>query len=129
MRDQRKNWVDEAVRRPDPPRKIGRALSDLPKEVPPGARDVAVVTAWRAALEKAYEPVTTALENLARQQDWSLGYIVADTLDFNWRTAPIRHYASFQDFYDRELSAVWREWGELHKTTRKIAAGRRGAGG
>jgi hypothetical protein len=35
------------------------------------------------------------------------GILVADTVNFDWRTAPFRHYASFEDFYRSEPEPTW----------------------
>jgi hypothetical protein len=62
-----KNWVDEAIvpigaiNRP-----AGRTLADLPEFVPPGAREVAQVTAVRAAQAATYHPMMCALEVLSK---------------------------------------------------------------
>ena len=48
---------------------------------------------------------------------------MADKPDYNWRTAPWRHYESFADFYQRECAPVWGGWSELQDTYQKLTRG------
>ena len=57
-------------------RRAGRGLVDLPSDVTPGARQVAQLTAWRAAQSYAINPVQTAFEELSRLPDWSGKFLV-----------------------------------------------------
>ena len=116
-------WATEAIA---PANEVlgraGRSLVDLPTDVTPGARQVAQLTAWRAAQSYAIDPVTAALEELSKLPDWSGGFLVADTVNFDWRTAPFKHYDSFEDFYRRELEPTWEAWDRLQKTCRRLIA-------
>jgi hypothetical protein len=105
-------------------RRAGRGLVDLPSDVTPGARQVAQLTAWRAAQSYAINPVQTALEELSRLPDWSGGFLVPDSVNFDWRTAPFKHYVSFEDFYRRELEPTWEAWDQLHMMCRRLIAGK-----
>jgi hypothetical protein len=91
-------------------RKAARGLVDLPTDVTPGARQVAQLTAWRSAQAYALDPVRDALTTLRTLPDWTGGFLVADTIDFDWRTCPFKHYKSFEHFYQEELETTWREW-------------------
>ena len=104
--------------------RAGRSLFDLPTDVTPGARQVAQLSAWRAAQSYAIDPVRAALEELAKLPDWTGGFLVADTIKFDWRTAPFRHYKSFEDFYRRELEPTWEAWDQVQKTCRRLIAGK-----
>ncbi|MGD0106581.1 MAG: hypothetical protein ABSC06_21455 [Rhodopila sp.] len=92
----------------------------MPIDVTPGARQVAQLTAWRATQGYALEPVEAALKELSKLSDWAGGFLVADTINFDWRTAPFRHYGSFVDFYRKELEPTWREWDRLHERCRQL---------
>ena len=104
----RTRWVNEAI---GPASSLLRhtvdSLVNLPSDVTPGARQIAQLTAWRAAQSYAIKPIRAALEQLNRLTDWSGGFLLADTVDFDWRTAPFKHYDSFEDFYRRELESTW----------------------
>ncbi len=41
-----------------------RTMADLPKDVTPGAKDVARLTAWRSAQEFVFADIMRSLENL-----------------------------------------------------------------
>jgi hypothetical protein len=97
-------------------------LVDLTIDVTPGARQVAQLTAWRAAQSYAIGPIGAALEELSKLSDWSGGFLVAETINFDWRTAPFKRYASFEDFFRKELAATWRAWDELQGTYRRLIA-------
>lgn len=117
-------WASEAIGPANSVlRHAARGLADLPSDVTPGARQVAQLTAWRAAQSYAIGPIGAALEELRTLPDWTGGFIVADTVDFDWRTAPFEHYKSFEDFYNRELKSTWGEWDQLQKTYRKLIEG------
>jgi hypothetical protein len=114
-------WVNEAIM---PIAKIAdegrRVLDDFPPFISPGARQVGQLTAIRAVHADTYVPAMQALEVLANLEDWSHGFLIAEDVRFNWRTAPLRHYASFKDFYERELEPTWGKWDELRKNYRKV---------
>jgi hypothetical protein len=77
--------------------------------------------AWRAAGRSAdYVPlgpggihraVVEALKELEALPDWSGGFLVAE-----------KHYASFADFYAKELAGIWAQWGELIATWQRRLA-------
>jgi hypothetical protein len=92
-----------------------RALADLPTDVMSGARQVAELTAWRTAQAYSIKTATAALDVLEKLPDWSGGFIVCDSLSFDWRTAPFKYYASFQVFFDAELKETWKTWDRLHR--------------
>jgi hypothetical protein len=95
-------------------------LADLSSDVTPGARQVAQLTAWRVAQDFAIDPIGAALEELSKLPDWTGGFLVADSINFDWRTAPFRHYASFADFYREELEPTWRAWDRLRERCRQL---------
>lgn len=101
----------------------GRRLIDLPTDVTPGARQVAQLTAWRSAQSYAIGPIGAALEELQQLPTWEGGFLIADTLDFDWRTAPFKRYKSFEDFYHEELEETWGAWDQLQETYRKLITG------
>ena len=107
-------WANEAI---GPARAVlgtlGRALVDLPSDVTPGARSVAQLTALVAAQKMLFSQIEAALAELRTLSDWSGGFLVADTIQFDWRTAPFKHYASFDHFYHAELAATWKLWTNL----------------
>lgn len=105
-------WVGEAIA----PAKsmLSRSLNDLPSDVTPGAKQVAMLTAWRTAQADAIERVTAALDMLETLPDWSGGFLVCDAINFDWRTAPFKRYASFTDFFDTELRDTWEAWDAIH---------------
>ena len=107
-------WANEAI---GPAQSVlgraGRGLVDLPADVTPGARQVAQLTAWRAAQDHALTMVTAALDELRVLPDWSGGFLVVDQINFDWRDAPFRHYTSFDDFYRRELQPTYQAWERL----------------
>jgi hypothetical protein len=39
------------------------------------------------------------------------------------RGPPFKHYASFADFYQRELAETWGRWSDLEETYRKYSTG------
>ena len=119
-------WATEAI---GPAKSVlghaGRGLVDLPSDVTPGARQVAQLTAWRAAQSYALGPVGAALDELRKLPDWSGGFLVAETVSFDWRTAPFKHYGSFAHFYHEELESTWDAWDQLQATYRKLITGDR----
>ena len=117
-------WANEAIGPASSVlRHAARGLVDLPTDVTPGARQVAQLTTWRAAQSYAIKPIGEALEELAKLPDWSGGFLVADNVDFDWRTAPFRSYDSFEDFYRKELEPTWGAWDKLQATYRALVAG------
>jgi hypothetical protein len=104
---------------------VVKTLYDLP---PPGstegAREVAQLAAWRAAQEFAFQPVMEALTKLRdRVWDPEQPFLLADSVDFSWKTGRVRRYASFEDFYQRELESTWGKWSDLQETWKKVAKG------
>jgi len=118
------HWIIEAA---SPARKLGeateRVLADLPSEVTPGARQVAILTRHRAAQAELLEPVMAALRDLEAMADWSRGFMVFDHVNTTWRDAPFKHYASFANFYQQELAETWGERTKLQETYRKYKGG------
>lgn len=94
-------------------RQAVRGLVDLPVDVTPGARQVAQLAGWRCAQDYALGPVTEAIEELSKLENWSGGFLVTDSTNFDWRTCPFRRYASFEDFWRTEMEPTWRAWDEL----------------
>ena len=84
-----------------------RSLMDLPNDVTPGARDVAQLTAWRTAQVCAVPEMVEALGRLKKLKDWKGGFLIADKINFDWKTAPFVRYASFEDFYEKELADTY----------------------
>jgi hypothetical protein len=101
-----------------------RTLRDLPSTVPQGARDVAQLTAVRCYQRKKLPEVMDALERLSKAEDWSHPFLVMDSDVFDWHTAPIREYTSFEDFYRRELESVWGKWADLKTAWSDLVAHR-----
>jgi hypothetical protein len=81
-----------------------------------------MVTMFRAAQADLLEPIMSALRELSEKKDWTGGFLVAERGRFNWATAPFKHYASFEDFYEQELAETWGKWSELQETYRRRAA-------
>jgi hypothetical protein len=93
---------------------VGRTLNDLPATIPKVQRDVAKLTAIRCYQRQALPGVMESLERLRAETDWNQPFLVCDAdKGFDWRTAPVRRYAGFEDFYKRELEATWGEWAKL----------------
>jgi hypothetical protein len=106
---------------------IMRSLHDLPPEgSTEGAREVAQLAAWRAAQEFAFEPVMAALTKL-RDRTWNPDqpFMLTDSVRFSWKTAPIRKYASFDDFYCRELESTWGKWSDLQRDWADVVRGKK----
>ena len=103
--------------------KVSRTVADLPIDVTPGARQVAMVTTFRAAQADLLEPIMQALEELEALPNWEGGFLVADNIRFNWKTAPFKHYKSFSDFYQQELAEIWGKWSELQETYHRYKRG------
>ncbi len=123
-RPRKPDWATEAiVPAGETVRAAGRSLADLPKDVTPGAKQVARLTAWRSAQEFVFADIMRDLEELRRLEDWSGVFIVADGLDFDWRKAPLKRYESFKHFYKEELQATWGKWEDLQATYRKVVRG------
>jgi hypothetical protein len=114
---QRKSrWAGEAI---GPAQStLHRSLNDLPTDVTPGARQVAELTSWRMAQEYQVERIAAALDVLEKLPDWQGGFLVCNSINFDWHnpvSAPFRHYASFNDFFDTELRETWEAWDRLHR--------------
>jgi hypothetical protein len=96
-----------------------RRLDDLPSFVPPGAKEVALVTILKEELVYALPEIVQALRRLESLDDWSQSFLVAEALSssrFDWKTSPFRQYKSFKDFYRRELEGILGKWSNLKKT-------------
>jgi hypothetical protein len=111
---------------------VPRALHDMPDLVHhKGAKEVAVLTVAVREQAFTFKPVMEALQVLsAGDVDWSKPFLVAHELagafggpSFDWKKAPDRSYASFEDFYRRELEATWGEWEQLQHTYAQIVRG------
>jgi hypothetical protein len=76
---------------------------------------VAELTAWRTAQAHQIDRIMAALDVLEKLPDWTGGFLVCDSISYDWRTAPFTHYASFEDFFDTELKETWEEWDRLHR--------------
>jgi hypothetical protein len=64
-------WADEAISPASSMlHRTCRRLADLPRDVTPGARQVAQLTAWRAAQVYALGPVEKAMTELQTLPDW-----------------------------------------------------------
>jgi hypothetical protein len=118
------HWLTEATIPAEQGKdKAMRALEDLPVDVTPGARQVAMVTMHRSAQAELLEPIVTALRELEALSDWSGGFLVIDNIRRTWRDAPFKRYASFADFYQQELATTWGQWSELQATYSSYMAG------
>ncbi len=110
-----------------------RAMADMPLLLHAGAKEIAVLTAVAKEQSFAFKPTMEALEYLETHDaeiDWSAGFMVAYQPEafaghvlFDWRKAPTCRYASFRDFYTRELEPVWGEWDQLRATYAKVLSG------
>lgn len=103
-----------------------RTIYDFPANASntEGAKEVAQLAAFRAVQEFAFEPVMQALTRLqSRVWDPDQPFLIAEGVRFDWKTAPIRKYASFEDFYHRELETTWGKWSDLQETYRRRMAG------
>lgn len=100
-----------------------RSLMDLPNDVTPGARDVAQLTAWRTAQVCALPQMVDALARLRNLKDWKGGFLIADKLNFDWKTAPFKRYASFEEFYETELADTYGDLERLLDTARRLRRG------
>lgn len=122
-------WVEElipAINMQD------RRIEDLPAELPPGVRAVAIVTVSARQQDFAFGPVMKSLELLSQMtsEEWaSSKYMVAPPqqkgkyVSFRWQNAPERKYKSFVDFYRRELEPTWGKWENLKALYAKVAKG------
>jgi hypothetical protein len=104
---------------------IRRRLDDLPLGLSlEGSREVATLTLAARHQDFQFKPVMMALEKLSIMKDWGHEFLVADnqaTLD--WHKSPMRRYASFKDFYVREIEATWGRWENLQHTWKRIVNG------
>lgn len=98
--------------------RVSRTLDDLPVDVSPGARQVAMVTMFRSAQAEYIEPIVIALRELEALKDWTGGHLVIDKITRTWRDAPFKHWKSFEDFYNQELAETWGKWTDLQETYR-----------
>ncbi|PWT73222.1 MAG: hypothetical protein C5B60_08475 [Chloroflexi bacterium] len=102
-----------------------RSLYDLPL-VAEGAKEIALLSIFKEEQRFAFEPVMRALQRLRNLPDWSHQFFVADRIEsefFDWRKMPLRQYASFDDFYRRELEETWGKWEDLQRTYTEIVNG------
>jgi hypothetical protein len=92
-----------------------------------GGKAMAAATLIARTQDWQLKPLMDALETLSKVKDWDHSWLVAQEIDgspsFNWRDAPSRRYASFQDFYDRELAPTWGQWDRLVETWRRVRQG------
>jgi hypothetical protein len=102
---------------------LTRTLDDLPNDLSPFAREVAVLTLHRAVQAKVLQPIMDALKKLEARTDWSGGHLVIEHHSQTWRDAPFKHYKSFPDFYARELETTWGKWEDLQRTWKRVAKG------
>jgi hypothetical protein len=97
----------------------------LPKDLSPGAREVALLTAVTKAQAEHIVPMAEALQSLKDKGPdiWQGQFLVAAGEKFDWRTAPWRRYASFEDFYDQELAPVYGAYEEFLQTADRVVRG------
>jgi len=102
-----------------------RRIRDLPKDMSPGSREVALLTAVTKAQAESIIPMAEALQSLRDKGPdiWSGKFLVAEEGDFNWRTAPWKKYESFEDFYDKELAPVFGAYEEFLQVADRVARG------
>lgn len=102
-----------------------RRIRDIPQDLSPGARQVALLTSVTKAQASTIKPMAEALTTLkALGPDiWSAEFLVADKMVFDWRTAPWRRYESFEDFYDTELKSIYDDYEEFIHDARRVAEG------
>jgi hypothetical protein len=105
-------------------------VDDLPRDLAhcEGGQEAAVLTLAARSHDFEFDAVMTALEKLSKLTDWSHPFMVADSAVgkrpyFDWRDAPLRHYKSFKDFYQRELETTWGKWEDLQHTWARIVEG------
>jgi hypothetical protein len=104
---------------------IGRTVNDLPSTIPRLAKDVAKLTAIRCYQRQALPEVMAALDRLRTETNWDQPFLVCDADEaFDWRTAPLRRYAGFEDFYKRELEATWGKWADLSSAWADLVEGK-----
>jgi hypothetical protein len=103
---------------------VRRTLDDLPEDLSPFAREVAILTLHRAVQARVLQPIMAALEKLEARTDWSGGHLVIENYSQTWRNAPFKHYTSFEDFYAMELESTWGKWTDLQETWKARIDGR-----
>ena len=123
--DEKSRWATEVT---GPARDVLhqslRRLVDLPGSVSEGAKEIAQLTAWRAAQAFALNPIREALDKVKGLRDWDKPFFVApNTTRFDWRDAPIKRFESFEHFYQSELETTWGAWEDLQKTYKKVDNG------
>jgi len=116
--DEKSRWATEVT---GPARDVLhqslRRLVDLPGSVSEGAKEIAQLTAWRAAQAFALNPIREALDKVKSLKDWDKPFFVApNTTRFDWRDAPIKRFDSFEHFYQSELETTWGEWKKLQES-------------
>jgi hypothetical protein len=102
---------------------LTRTLSDVPDDLSPFAREVAILTLHRSVQAKVFQPIIDALKKLEARTDWSGGHLVIEHHRQTWIDAPYKHYESFADFYAKELETTWGKWEDLQKTWNRVAKG------
>jgi hypothetical protein len=106
---------------------VRRTLEEMKDLIRPGARAIATLTVIARSQDWQFEPLIKALEEASQIKDWSHPFMVAHNLkegvSFRWRDAPYNFYASFEDFYDRELKAAFGQWDTLKDILARIVAG------
>lgn len=102
-----------------------KSIRVLPDVLTPGSKEVALLTAVTKAQADSIMPMAEALESLRDKgpEIWGSAFLVAADGDFNWRTAPLRRYESFEDFYDTELAPVYGSYEEFVRVTAKVMRG------
>jgi hypothetical protein len=68
-----------------------------------------------------------ALQKLAamKQEVWAHQFLVAGpNARLDWKESPMRQYASFKDFYAREIEATFGKWENLQRTWSNVVKGK-----
>jgi hypothetical protein len=104
-----------------------RDLMAMGEFVHEGGKEMAAATLIARSQDWQLKPMMEALETLSKVTNWDHSWMVAQKVDgspsFDWRNAPSRRYASFQDFYNKELAATSGEWDRLVETWRRVCKG------
>jgi hypothetical protein len=104
-----------------------RRLDDLPPGLgSDGGREIAILTLACRQQDFQFKPVMEALEKLAsmKQEVWAHQFLVAGpNARLDWKESPMRQYASFKDFYAREIEATFGKWENLQRTWSQVVKG------
>jgi hypothetical protein len=111
---------------------LPRMIEEVDGITGPGAEQVAKLTLAARSQDWVFSHVVNALQALETlpSEAWKRPFMVAvapresfGEPTFFWNTAPVRRYASFLDFYRRELEQTFGRWIDLQALWQRRVAG------